>query len=141
MGGLFTFAQCTRFVEGADVDGSGSLDFGEFKTYLKEREAAMSKQAREAAEKTLADNNVDPKILEEAFNEVDIDQDGLVEYVDLAMAYGVISMKLGKRVDRRKIMRWVAKELREHGERGDSFDLAQFRDMAMASIFAYYFED
>lgn len=138
--GLFTFAQCTRFLEGADVDGSGSLEFEEFKTFLKEREAAMNKQAREAAEKTLADNDIDPKILEEVFNEVDTNQDGLVEYVDLALAYGVISMKLGKRIDRRKIMRWVAKELRDHDERGDSFDLAKFRDMAMASIFAYYFE-
>lgn len=138
--GLFTFAQCTRFLNIADVDGSGNLDFEEFKTFLKEREAALNKQAQEAAEKTLADNDIDPKILEEVFNEVDTDQDGLVAYVDLALAYGVISMKLGKRIDRRKIMRWVAKELREHGEQGDSFDLAQFRDMAMASIFAYYFE-
>jgi len=137
--GLFTFSQCTRFLEGADVDGSGCLDFEEFKAYLKEREAAMNKQAREAAEKTLVDNNIDPNILEEAFTEVDIDQDGLIEYADLGMAYGVISMKLGKRADRRKIRRWVAKELREHGER-DSFDLAQFRHMAMGSVIAYYFE-
>jgi len=138
--GLFNYSQCARFVEDADADGSGNLDVGEFRSFLSEREAALDKFSHEKAQQHLEASEVDPKIIEVTFKEIDANGDGRLDFHELGIAYAALLWKLGRSVDRKKVRRWVAKALRKHGGGAESLDITQFKEMAMQSVFASVLE-
>jgi len=138
---LRTFSDCTKFVEEADTDGDGQLSFEEFRDYLKAREAEADRQAEITAREKMQNEHIETMTIEGAFQEVDRDGDGRIDYQELKIAYAALLWKQGKKVDKKKVAKWVGKAFRKHDKDKDgTLDASEFRHLVMQSAFSAIFE-
>merc|ERR1712107_616224 len=122
-----------KFVDDADTDSTGNLNFEEFKAFLKKLDAHLDAVAEEEARKKVAEKSIDLSEIDKVFNTMDADGCGTLNIKELRAAYAALLWQKGKRVEKKKVNKWASKAMRKYDhDQSKDLGLEEFRALVLA---------